>query len=322
MSINAEYSLFNAVLKRLKNLAASWITSGRFGMNRMPDMALNKIMVGQGAASDPVEEDKTAVAGGLALYGDGSDGDVTIAADTTPTRDMFYNNLTINATKVLTPYNGRLFVKGTLINNGIISANGIDAVGGSGGGSVGMGSAGADGKETDLGQDGDNSDATTATQLGGSGGDGGDNGAFSGGNGGGGAAAPATLARSVAVHVDKVRYWGAGRGGGSGASDGGGGGGAERTGAGGGGAGFTYIFARHIVNNGTIRANGGKGSASTSTGDSGGGGGGGGGPIVMVYQTATWGTEVANGGIGGAGTGTGDAGQNGGDGVIIKIADA
>lgn len=36
MSINAEYSLINAVLKRLKNLAASWITSGTFAMARMP----------------------------------------------------------------------------------------------------------------------------------------------------------------------------------------------------------------------------------------------------------------------------------------------
>lgn len=36
MSINAEYSLINAVLKRLKSLAASWITSGTFDIARMP----------------------------------------------------------------------------------------------------------------------------------------------------------------------------------------------------------------------------------------------------------------------------------------------
>jgi len=33
-----------------------------------------------------------------ALFGDGSDGDVTITGDTTLTRDMYYHNLTINAT--------------------------------------------------------------------------------------------------------------------------------------------------------------------------------------------------------------------------------
>jgi len=36
--------------------AAGDITSGRFGMARMPDMALNKIMVGQGAGVNPVEK--------------------------------------------------------------------------------------------------------------------------------------------------------------------------------------------------------------------------------------------------------------------------
>lgn len=52
------YALINAVLAKLHNLQASWITSGRFGMARMPDMAANKIMVGQGAGNSPVEQNK------------------------------------------------------------------------------------------------------------------------------------------------------------------------------------------------------------------------------------------------------------------------
>ena len=39
------------------SLDASQIGTGRFGMARMPDMALNKVMVGQGAGNDPIEAD-------------------------------------------------------------------------------------------------------------------------------------------------------------------------------------------------------------------------------------------------------------------------
>lgn len=41
----------------LHNIHADWVVSGRFGMSRMPDMALDKIMVGQGAGNNPVEQD-------------------------------------------------------------------------------------------------------------------------------------------------------------------------------------------------------------------------------------------------------------------------
>jgi len=43
-----------------KTTDAGDIASGRFGMTRMPDMASGKIMVGQGAGNNPVEEDKPA----------------------------------------------------------------------------------------------------------------------------------------------------------------------------------------------------------------------------------------------------------------------
>ena len=38
---------------------------------------------------DATQQTTAAAGGGLAIFGDGSDGDVTIAADTTFTRDMF-----------------------------------------------------------------------------------------------------------------------------------------------------------------------------------------------------------------------------------------
>ena len=36
--------------------------------------------------------------GGLFAYGEGADGNVTISTNTSLTRDMYYNNLTINYT--------------------------------------------------------------------------------------------------------------------------------------------------------------------------------------------------------------------------------
>lgn len=59
-------------------------------------------------------------------YGDGSDGDVTISVDTTLTRDMFYNNLTVNTGINLNSGGYRIFVKDTLTMSGTakISRNG------------------------------------------------------------------------------------------------------------------------------------------------------------------------------------------------------
>jgi len=55
-------------------------------------------------------------------YGDGSDGDVTISSPTTLTRDMFYNNLTVNDT--LSTGGFRIYVKGILTGTGVIQNNG------------------------------------------------------------------------------------------------------------------------------------------------------------------------------------------------------
>ena len=52
--------------------------------------------------------------GGDEVYGFGQDGDVTITANTTLNRDMYYNDLTINANCDLDTNGYRVFVKGTL----------------------------------------------------------------------------------------------------------------------------------------------------------------------------------------------------------------
>lgn len=52
--------------------------------------------------------------GGDEIYGFGQDGDVTLASNTTLSRDMYYNDLTINTGVTLDTNGYRVFVKGTL----------------------------------------------------------------------------------------------------------------------------------------------------------------------------------------------------------------
>jgi hypothetical protein len=52
------------------------------------------------------------------------DGDVVISSNTTLTRDMHYNNLTINSGITMYPNGYRIFVRGTLTLNGTINRNG------------------------------------------------------------------------------------------------------------------------------------------------------------------------------------------------------
>lgn len=73
------------------------------------------------------------------VFGDGSDGNVTISTNSTISRDMFYNNLTVNAGVILNSSGYRIFVKGTL--NGMIARNGLP------------GNPGQNGKTTQSGSD-------------------------------------------------------------------------------------------------------------------------------------------------------------------------
>jgi hypothetical protein len=154
------------------------------------------------------------------LFGDGSDGDVTINTATVLARDMYYDDLTID-TDVLLTYGFKIFVKGTLNihSTGSISAagsaggNGGDASGWGGGSAGGAGSApssgsipgglagvdgkkGGDGNQTQgIGGDGSNGIAGkaetnsangVASYAGASGGAGGQVPNYTGGGGGGG----------------------------------------------------------------------------------------------------------------------------------------
>lgn len=83
------------------------------------------------------------------VYGDGSDGDVTIAGTVTLTRDMYYNNLVIPTATILDPAGYRFFVKGTMSGTGTIRRDGSDGgnattTGGTAGATLAQGSLNAE----------------------------------------------------------------------------------------------------------------------------------------------------------------------------------
>lgn len=289
------------------------------------------------------------------IYGSGVDGDVTISINTTLVRDMYYNNLTVNLGVVLNTNGYKVYVKGTLTNNGTIGtagnngANGTSSAAPGGGGAATQitaainttngeifinggpaGNAGGAGTTTN----GASSAAIAAASiylggLGGRGGLGGSGSAGSPGNGG--------LVSSTYNGIDGKRYINAmtesfwlgmyfpfgsisGSGGGAGAGGGAGTGGGS---GGGGGSGVrgVNIHALNFVNTGTVRAiggNGGNGSAPTglNAGGGAGGGGGGGGFMYLVYGTLTnSGTITVAGGTGGTGAAGSGTGTAGANGA-------
>jgi hypothetical protein len=291
---------------------------------------------------------------GRGVYGDGSDGIVTITGGTTTlTRDMYYETLTITGTGVLQPAGHRVFVRGllTIAAGGIIRRDGnagsvpVDNVtGGAAGAALGVGSlggsgaGGAGGNTSTAGSAG----ANVSNGVGGNGGVGGasnDTGAdaseaggaagLSGGAGGAGTNGVRDLAAArgyIVAGSGTVALLQGGAGGG------GGGGGDNGTGGGGGsGGGVLVIFAYQIANAGLISANGGAGGAAFTGPDAisnGGGAGGGGGLIYLVTRALTGaGTITVTGGAGGAGSVLGVAsmiaptvGAAGADGTIISLA--
>jgi len=290
-------------------------------------------------------------AGGVAVdYGNGSDGNVTLAVNTILSRDMFYDNLLINAGVNLITKGYRVFVKGTLTNNGTITmaggsgSPGAGAAGGAGGiaqtlGSnpypdLGIGYNGGNGGAGLLGGGGNGSSGSPSFNanlpgvMGGAGGVGGAGAA----QGAGGTAGYRmykpfhtlnnqlpSIRLSPSGFVADAIYGGTGGGGGGGGD---GDGAAMGGGAGGGGAsgGCVMIFCDTLNNLGTITVAGGVGGAGApgtggnANGGSGGAGGGGG-LLYIVYNTLTalGVVTVAGGagGAGGAGSGTGIAGQVG-----------
>lgn len=278
---------------------------------------------------------------GSPWFGDGSDGDVTLASDVTLVRDMFYGDLTIPAGFRLNAAGYRVHVRGTLTIEGgaHLSANGNDANGWEPGveilGSNGFGRVGGPGDPTDM--TGGSGGVQGFGHDPGWGGDGGSSGGgvFGANPGGANARSPKYGAPRSALAIAQGYIYpgdsaisiipgffggGAGGGGGNATTDfstyfGQGGGG-------GGGAPPLWIMAARIDNAGTISANGGDaGDAAAVIGspDADGGGGGGGGVIGIVYYVGTLGTVQALGGAGGAGLNAGAAGQSGGAGTIVTI---
>jgi hypothetical protein len=282
------------------------------------------------------------------LFGDGSDGDVTISGNTTLTSDMFYDDLTVNNGVTLNSGGYRIFVKGVLTNNGTISRTpGNGGSGGNGSSSCGGASAGSGGSLSDAsmgggatggngaigrvctlqnGIAGSNGNNQIRSAGGGNGADAGRGGFNAGDGGAGGTGGTITLTTSP-IHngylaliarefstddTAKVIKGGAsGGGGGSGRCNSTG----ETSGAGGGGGsggGLLLISCKEINNQGTISAPGGNGGGGgNAVGDScpgGGGGGGGGGVVILVYNKITTVGTLTTPGGNGGGAGTGGGG--------------
>ena len=262
------------------------------------------------------------------VYGDGSDGDVIISSNTTLVRDMFYNNLTINSTFTLSNNGFKIFVKGTLTNNGIIANNGANASGITNGAGAGGGQSGGIGFRNSYYYD------------------------YAGGGGASAGIIP-IFARVVAVGgvinaIGGNGGVGAINQGGSGSNSGnafGNGVNSDctliQTGQGGKGGGATNnggtitvsslltFIPQNLANlfdfilNKTIKGGGGGGggqNAVTNT-NADGGGGGQGGLILFVFSLITGSAPVinVNGGLGGVNVGGGNNGSNGSNGRYLSI---
>jgi len=230
---------------------------------------------------------------GSIIFGSGADGDQTLS-NTSLTRDMYFNNLTINGTVHANGY--RIFVRGTLT----INAPGVLHNGGSHGGDTNTGGAAGSGGATGT--------------LGGGG-----NGGSGTGDGtgetvpnaiGGGANKPSAADGWIDGEFrgfDSLPNMFTGLGltgtklyGGDGGHAGGGAGG-------GGGGGVLLVCAREIVGNGLIHCNGGNGGQDPLNPDWGGLGGDGGYLLVITLRCEA--TLSAN--AGGAGFAEGGTGRSG-----------
>jgi hypothetical protein len=289
----------------------------------------------------------------IGITGDGSDFIAVFDGVQTPTgstrsgstyflqRDVFYSQVQVNsgitvimgsATVAGNPY--RMFVNGSIVNNGTISAPGNNAVGATRGtgfpsiaipginGVVGVGTAGSTG-----GTGNGNAGLSVSTSFGGSGGAGGASPTPHTGGAGGVATTPGntsfprtgTLALmgflfDTNPSIEEWTQWNGGAGGGAGAGDG-----TNAGGGGGGGGGVVLIAAQNFSGTGSYFANGGNGAAGVG-GNAGGGGGGGGGVVCLIYTVSlAAGLVSALGGNGGAGSGTGSAGTAGNSGLFLFI---
>lgn len=253
-----------------------------------------------------------------------SDGNATISSDTTLTKDMFYDTLTVNVGATLFTNGYRIFARTAVICNGSIDRSGNNATGTAAtaalaAGSIAAGTAGGAGG-TAAGSAG----GASATSLGGTGGAGG-----LGSGGAGGAGGTNTLNTTANGGVESFQIYDnartarnvAGTQITQGSGGGGGGGDGTAGGAGGGGGGLIVIISPSVTGTGTIRAKGGDGFQPVA-GNRGGGGGGGGGIIAICSEndvTLTSLTLSVPGGVGASGFGTGVSGVNGSTGRTYLV---
>ena len=272
------------------------------------------------------------------LYGDGVLGDVVLNSNTTLLQDMYYANLTINAGITLTVSAFRVFVKGTLVNNGTIAANGTNGNGSNGGGAygtsgtLGLNQAGGNGAVAGAG-----AAPTATTGLGGNGGAGG-SGTLYPSTPGAIATLPVATAGSGVLSrnlwnavkaglagVSQLNLYNGGGAGAGGSSDS-----IDAIGGGGGSGGCViFIAAKKLTTKtgGSIVASGGNGASASGGGgggSAGGGGGGGGGVVTIITENIDIPSGVsmsisAPGGIGGAPVGIGTRGKNGLPGLVEKF---
>lgn len=293
---------------------------------------------------------------GVFGYGNGDDGATTTSATTTLDRDYYYTDLTVNSGVTLYTGGYRIFVTGTLTNNGTIDNSGGDGGNGSGttGGAAGIVSGGgfflsgengeiggtgasAGGVDGNNGNDGDNTSNTYLSSNGSAGGDSGNSATNAGATGGAGGISTQSdqqpknynelivfrdFTPTTPVQLIPSAGSGSGAGGASATQEGGAGGGSGATG------GTLLLAARTFINTGTISSDGGdggNGAAASGNGGSGGGGAGGnGGIVILMYglktDTGTISVSGGSAGLGGVGgQNNGDDGEAGSDGEIIEI---
>jgi hypothetical protein len=230
------------------------------------------------------------------LFGDASDGNVTLGSDSALSRDMFYDTLDLAGFSLHA--NGfRIFARSLAMNGGTIHCNGQTGGSGSVSGGAG-GAAGSLGGGKSFSLSGLPALSDTVVGFGGNGGSGGGT-SFNAPN-----PAPANAMdptrggpRTVTHAVLGATLNGTVKGGAAG-SGGVGDGSSASLSAGGGGGGVIVVAALEVVGPGIIQARGGNGGSPTGGTCGGTAGGGGGGVIFLVHGGALPGSislDVAGG---------------------------
>lgn len=268
------------------------------------------------------------------MFGDGSDGNVTISTTVTLTADKFYDTLTVQSGGTLNTGGWRVFcrTKCDIQTGGIIQNKGNNATGLTGGTPAASWQGGAaevsGANGTSAASGGFTASGTSGATHAFFGSVGGPGGASGQGQAGGNSTISGSL---PAAPWHTVVFWALAQPGGvatnlrGGMGGGGGGNSAGTSGGGGGAGGILLLFARELVVNGTLTVAGGNGANATGT-NSGGGGGGGGGLLAVLYSikrgtnSALTAAVNAPGGTGGTAVGTGVAGTAGTNGTVVAVA--